>query len=719
MDGERSLHATCEDYHSDDSEDHVLESFRRSPAANVAAKRSHPSDLGTDKPPGAEKVANIDLQSDSGYSSHTAATMSSADSAPSAKSSQSPPAAPASAASMPPPSPATSKRRPTIVAEDRKASSQNSPRKPLARSGSVTSKRTAGSRRQTVSEECRNPNCTKCGPNALPSRGRRPQPSPLDSGLDVSYPPFDQRSQRSDPASSQTSPPSPTYTRQPAPYMQGSALMQPGQARRRSSSNARRPLSYQGDPGPNYWVPGMPAPYPSPPHEHGPPPAMSAHWSMQQPQHAQMSPYLMGATPPNYYPPGHPMAQTSPPYDLQRPPLSARGSYQTGRPTSGFGPTLVTYEQSNQPMPSARYPNAPQSARQERFQFESGSSDDESSEEDDYEPDPRNDRALMPPPKLKSTKNTKERRPSLRHANTTQVYNERRMSQSQTLPERPRERDPRASRVSTAVPSRAPSVSRPNLVQHPKAQSSYETTRSAYVTVEDPRARRRRSVQTYGKQYEAEQKRQNRDSKIYQDGLDEILVSDRRRRRTDADTVTKVQYYPEEKDRRVAMDAEAYQRHTRGSNAPVIDQVHRDAKNKPRVPSGPSEGSSRSSDKKSRVSQSNRTTVTNGGGNGEIRLRVDASAPLSLSFNGDMEGRTLQINPADNGMADIVIGSSRGSENMYRSERGSVLGSSKKSLVANPRRDAEESSVRSGRSSQGRREGERRVLRRRRDTEYS
>ena len=42
---------------------------------------------------------------------------------------------------------------------------------------------------------------------------------------------------------------------------------------------------------------------------------------------------------------------------------------------------------------------------------------------------------------------------------------------------------------------------------------------------------------------------------------------------------------------------------------------------------------------------------------GEIRLRVDASAPLSIQLHGDSEGRTLQIDPAENGMADIVIGS--------------------------------------------------------------
>src|SRR4051794_23721176 len=101
-----SLRATVEDYHSEDSDGFPHESLRRSPAANV---------LGDDKSPPVEKVANIDLQSDSGYSSHTAATsnLSSADSAPSVRASQSPPSAPPSAVSQPPPSPVV-KRRPTI-----------------------------------------------------------------------------------------------------------------------------------------------------------------------------------------------------------------------------------------------------------------------------------------------------------------------------------------------------------------------------------------------------------------------------------------------------------------------------------------------------------------------------------------------------------------------------------------------------------------------------
>lgn len=703
----RNLQPTCEEYHSDDSEGPVPDSFRRSPGAaaaqpNVAAKRSLPSDLGSDRPAADKAVhANVDGQSDSGYSSHTAATMSSADSAPSAMPVQSPPAAPPPAPSMPPPSPATSRRRLPHPADDRQGGSQGSPRKPLARTGSVSSKRPSGSRRKEV--DCTDPNCTKCVPAAPSHRGRPLDASPLDSALDISYTPFDQRSQRSDPAPSYRTPPSPTYSRPPAPYVHGSAVVQPAQTRRRTSSATRRPASYH-EPSPGYHYQG----YPTPPQEHGPPLSMSAHFNTPQ-----MPPYMMAAPTPNFYPPG---AAISPPYEHQRPPLSARNSQQyqpRGRPLSGFGPALITYDQ---PMPSARYhpTNIPQSAREPRFppsSFSSESSESESSEEEERMPR-RNSRALMPPPQI-VPKEPKERRPSLRHRNTTQVTNERRksMSQSQMLPERPREADPRASRVSTAAPSRSTSVSRRPLIQH--AHSAQETARANRILVENSRSRRQ-EYQAYDddRDAEIERKRRNRRSTIVSDSHairdDAIMIPERSRRRTDAATITN-EYIQENKARRTVEDAEAYQQRTRGSNDPLADSIHKAAKRASRVPSGPSDGgSSHSGDRKTRVSQA-RTQITNGGGNGEIRLRVDATAPLSLSFNGDMEGRTLQLLPAEDGMADIVIGSARGNENQYRSEKGSILG--RKSQVAGSvRREAEEVSIRSNRSSQGRR-----LLRRRRD----
>jgi len=122
MPSARSLAATCEDYNSDDSEVVNGTRFQANVAgqanANVAAKRSHSSVLGNVKP---VEVVGPDAASDSGYSSHTTATMSSADSAQSQKSSS------ASVMTDPPPAPSP-KRRPTALVDHRRISSQSSPK---------------------------------------------------------------------------------------------------------------------------------------------------------------------------------------------------------------------------------------------------------------------------------------------------------------------------------------------------------------------------------------------------------------------------------------------------------------------------------------------------------------------------------------------------------------------------------------------------------------
>jgi hypothetical protein len=48
--------------------------------------------------------------------------------------------------------------------------------------------------------------------------------------------------------------------------------------------------------------------------------------------------------------------------------------------------------------------------------------------------------------------------------------------------------------------------------------------------------------------------------------------------------------------------------------------------------------------------------------NNDIRLRVDGTMPLSLQLSGDMEGRTLQLVPAENRMTDLIIGDDEPSE---------------------------------------------------------
>jgi hypothetical protein len=779
------LNPTVEDCSSDDDsqsfiDDHpdpVLESFRRSSPggqANVAAKRSPSSDLGHEKAPPTGMVVNTDSRSDSGYSSTYAFSAApSADSALSAISSQSSPPnnVPPTAPSLPPASPAPIKRRPTIserrptITDDR----NHSPRKPLQRAGSVSRKpRERRPTLQSQPDDCTNPNCTTCGPNATPSsRGR---PSPLDSAVDVSYQQnFDIRSQRPDLPSYISSPRSPTYAR-PAPYQQGPALIQTASTRRRSSSTNRppRPMSFHGgDPGAAYWAAGPQGPVYHQ-EQRGPPPSASALFSTMHPPH--MAPYMAPPPQPNYYP--QPLVtpmQTSPPYDgqAQRPPMHSRTSSNynpRGRPLS-YGPPLVTQEPSPESMPSARYA-APQVTRQALIAQDEFESDSCESESSDDEPEIRSsrmshqDRAIMPPPPPPPapTRTPVQRRPSLRHAATTQSYNsDRRMSQSQTIIERPREprerepREPRSNRVSTAAPVRGPSKARPALIQQPKAQSALESAQNARVYVENPESRRRQSYNGFEKPYQAEEKAQrraNRNSKIYadegnrnsnvyaEDGLrtskiysntsnrnskmyadepsrnsrmyteDAIVQPTIRRRQTDTDARHR-------EEQLAVAKAEAYQRTMRGSNEPVVDKVHKAAKRVSRVITGPSEAEtsrSKGSDKASRMSMANRTNVTNSA-NGEIRLRVDASAPLSLQFNGDMDGRTLQIQPLEDGMADIVIGNP-GSE--YRNERQNLIGGHRapKAIMASSARRDEESAERSDRSGHSRRDSERRVLQR-------
>jgi hypothetical protein len=403
------------------------------------------------------------------------------------------------------------KRRPTI-SDDR----NNNPRKPLQRAGSVSRK--PRERRQTIQtqedDDCTNPNCITCGPNATPSS--RGQPSPLNSAVDLSYQQnFDVRSQR---------PPSPTYAR-PAPYQQGPALIQTASTHRRSSVS--RPVSFHGgESGGAYWGVGLHGPLYHQ-EQRGPPPSASAHFSSMH--NPDMAPYMAPPLQPNYYP-------QAPLYDsqTQRPQLHSRtsSSYNSrGRPLS-YGPPLVTQESNAESMPSARYAAPPQSARPAlitQTEFESESSDEESESKSEPEVRPsrksHKDRAIMPPPPSVPTRTPVQRRPSIRHAATTQSYSsDHRMSQSQTLVKYPqdfREQDPReirSNRASTAAPVRAPSKARPALIQQPKAQSALESTHNAGVYIENTRSGRRQSYNGYEKEYQAEEKAQrpaNRNSKIY------------------------------------------------------------------------------------------------------------------------------------------------------------------------------------------------------------
>jgi hypothetical protein len=559
---------------------------------------------------------------------------------------------------------------------------------------------------------------------------------------------------------------------------------------RRPSMTTRRPSTIAGEPGAAYWVPGMPAPYQSPPQEQrGPPPSNSAYQNMQHMPHMQypapIPPYMASGQQPHYY------APSTQPYEAQqRPSLSARQSYgQRGQP-----PPIITQEDNGPSQYSARFGRQPPTPSEQHMrganmpkpkllQYTGPPDDDESGSEtsdseDDYDQQEATRRTreaaralMLPPPKRNASQ-----RPPLNHAKTTQVTErhednrrERRrqsVHQDRIVHQEPRERE-RAPRVAAApapAPTRRASVSRP---PHRHTQSEYHT-RQAHIMVNNNRDKRRQSAyqpQSYEKvyndyvtaqavddQYNAERRREKRSSRVIveparqerperfmpggfeNDDDDESeeepepvrALSSRPRRKTESDPRRGKERPSEIKNKR-ENDVEAYINSTRGSHAPFADHVNKAAlTKKSRIASEPSDsGSSRSN------GSGNRTTMTNA--NNEIRLRVDGTMPLSLQLTGDMDGRTLQLVPAENGMTDLVIGGGnniRSGETVYRSERGSMSGINpnfnRRSLITGQgRREAEEASERSSRSARSRRghdeilvREERAPLRRRGHTTY-
>jgi hypothetical protein len=255
-----------------------------------------------------------------------------------------------------------------------------------------------------------------------------------------------------------------------------------------------------------------------------------------------------------------------------------------------------------------------------------------------------------------------------------------------------------------------------------EAKARKEARARAREKIREDAERKAHAERYEAEKAEKERKRRSRTSKVYyqppevfaseeEDVLEESSedevpppapVPARRRRPTDVDNRKgKDRFVEQPKVKRIENAAEDYISAQRGAQAPYSDQIHRAAKRASRVPSMPSHSGSSGSD---RQSQSNRTTMTSNENN-EIRLRVDASAPLSLSFNGDMEGRTLRMIPAENGMADIVIGSRNGDSTYQGSEQGSVAGDRKALVPSQLRRLPDDMMTeRSSRSSRSRRD---------------
>ncbi|KAF3033363.1 hypothetical protein E8E12_001757 [Didymella heteroderae] len=701
----------AEDCLSDDGENPnanngiSIESFvETSPGrANVRTKRSNPEHLGTEKDP-TDKVPAFDVKSDSGYSSQSVAGMSSADSAASATSSQrSPPVVPAASSATPQqraPRPSHQRRESTQSTQ----SSQPAARQPLSRRDSQASRRPTNERRSTITreqapapkrrdsrnvEECP-PGC-KCGADASeqPSRPRASRrlsvlQQPAESAPDISnrYN-YDTRSQVSDPAHYY---PSSSVDVRPtrAYHAQGGPVIQPAASRRLSVNQRPRPTSYQGDPNHNWQQPGMHPAHNNSPHDHGPPPSRSAYPNMHYPQPQMNSPYI-----PQY----QPQQQAAPPAaflqaqamqpmrDQQRPHLPARAQ------TSAYGypvpSQVMQVERSDRKMPSARYhSNAPPPPLAQRRPLEyrhqnadvseSESDSETESEEGDYESEYRQP--------SRNQKGPSRRRPSLHHANTTPAPPPPEIRRPQTIVI-PEQRDHRIrDRNLDARPSRRASISRPPAI---KSESAYDTPR-ARVIVEGSRTFRRESLQAYDQTFKEHQRRTRqqeyneqpqtkRSSRVYEsiagghdyerDYHDEdeepepIPRALRRRRDTDAEPRRKPRQPVEV--RQVA-NAEDYINSRRGELDTLADQSYAIAKKRSsRASGGPSEAES----SRSRGSDDN----------GEIRLRIGNDAPVTLSLNGDMAGRTLQLVPIENGMNELVISSNgRGGESSYRSERGSV-----------------------------------------------
>ncbi|KAH6882080.1 hypothetical protein BKA58DRAFT_12845 [Alternaria rosae] len=805
----QEMQPTVEDCYSDDSEGGSIPfQGRRSPnAANVSTKRSHPSDLDKEMPPAQQRApANIDLRSDSGYSSYTTATVSSTNSAQSAPPQRSPPQVPAAAAPAPPQPEAPKARRRPVPTDTTEKTSKSSSRPKPSRTASSASKPPAvvqqqppeRKRRPTVTQESRperrdrrdsrvepdgaEPRRTKYDPNAPASAvRRRPDIQPSQSARDVTRPiPQDTRSMHSDPPSYQQAPPSPTHYRQ-SYYAHGAAVIQPAATRRRPSiSTTGRPISYSGEPGPQYhWTQGAPG-YPTPPPERGPPLSSSAHYprGFPMPAMGQMGPPQT----PYGVPPGYPPQFYQMPYDDgQRPGMPQRSSSNAARrgpapPVINQAPREQQYSTRYSQPQSATHPRLPAPLQLNDRPHESDyESESELSEDDDYyvsEPevdpnDPRTRRALMPPPPPKAPKsksNTKTKpktkngeRPPLPHAHTTTTVEKVRshrhsMSTPPIVVDEDRSSRHRTTK-STNEPSRRQSISRPLPPAH--TQTEYPARRGSVYVNDSVKAERRRSAH-YGHsardkeyaeyaagrkeaerleaeerarkelkaanrakrerqaqrqaeneaRYEAEQerKREKRNSKVYYqppaafDDSDEEYQSDeavapvvpeapvppRPRRPTDAGG--------RKAKESLALD---YINSQRGTDVPLNDHIHRAAKRASRVPSMPSHSGSSGSD---RQSQSNRTALTSSGNN-EIRLRVDANAPLSLQFNGDMEGRTMQLIPTEDGMAELVISGSRDNESNYHSsERGSNAGDGQALVRRKQPEEMTEGSMRSHRS---------------------
>jgi hypothetical protein len=277
--------------------------------------------------PDAVVQVNGDGHSDSGYSSHTAATVNSADSSGAPYRNQdkrfvlvqpNPPLNP------PKPRPAVSTRAET----GRPENTSQSPRKGISRSSSTRSPRKSHTK---APEGC---NCQECVPQSY---------SPLDAPWDLDYAPFNESGARP------SGPPSPQYHRNfqsAGCAYEGPPAFPSARPRTASMSRRQRPVSFAGMPYESFQYSGSPlGAFP----EMGPPPSRSAY--------VNGTPYPPTSFPPPGFIPTPVRTTPSPaldyglPYGFDVPNPRSRPQPQpwqtqsySGAPSPGYGKAIINYD---------------------------------------------------------------------------------------------------------------------------------------------------------------------------------------------------------------------------------------------------------------------------------------------------------------------------------------------------------------------------------------
>ncbi|KAI9879792.1 MAG: hypothetical protein M1830_007234 [Pleopsidium flavum] len=454
--------AFCEDYNEDDHT--TLPETRK--VANVAAKRSKPELVRL-------KAAEVrhDGASDSGYSSHTPATLGSGDLSQGAKTIPVPLKLDTAAIS--------SKTRPHLVEKRSQSAHRSSDKASLQRSGSKTQ------RKENVRhEQCQCQDCV--------ARGRAAT-MPLDTPWPLDYYPFNQQRPRYD------GPPSPRSARHPPPvYMHEVPVVHKVQPRPRAltaqSSRPARPVSFHAGAMPDMM-------YISPMYmDRGPPPSTSAYAhspayppsSYPPPGTTFMPPTAPAAPPPlrqeNYPPP-------SPIYAQSRPqPRQWTSEMHPSRRSSVYGRPVVEYEEPVYSAPPMERRSS--SHRSHREKPSTSVAEDYFRDEDYY---------LMPPPPPRQT--IPIHRPPLRHA-VTHASHSRDASVEARVSDRSRKEEPEQSSR-----SRRPSLTtRPSSTK--KSTSYANASGNTKISVESARQRR---ASYYGHERRQDLEAKQRDIEAYQD----------------------------------------------------------------------------------------------------------------------------------------------------------------------------------------------------------